>query len=161
FPLPALRRGVRPVLRRRGRCRRNSWLVRPAPAAKIGGVTDTRFYGDLASWWPLLSPPEEYAEEAAFAADVIRRAAPAAVDVLELGSGGGSNAAHLKTSFAMTLTDLAPQMLAVSERVNPECEHIAGDMRTLRLGRQFDAVFVHDAVDYMTTVDDLRAAMET
>ena len=24
-------------------------------------------------------------------------------------------------------------------------------MRTIRLGRQFDAVFVHDAIDYMTT----------
>lgn len=124
-------------------------------------MTDTRFYGDLASWWPLLSPPEEYAEEAAFAAAVIRRAARPVAEVLELGSGGGSNAAHLKASFAMTLTDIAPQMLAVSERVNPECEHVVGDMRTLRLGRRFDAVFVHDAIDYMTKVDDLRAAMET
>jgi hypothetical protein len=34
-------------------------------------------------------------------------------------------------------------------------------MRTVRLGRSFDAVFVHDAVDYMTTEADLRAAIET
>ena len=34
-------------------------------------------------------------------------------------------------------------------------------MRTLRLGREFDAVFVHDAIDYMTAEDDLRRAMET
>jgi hypothetical protein len=34
-------------------------------------------------------------------------------------------------------------------------------MRTLRLGRTFDAVFVHDAVDYMLTEDDLRQAIET
>jgi hypothetical protein len=34
-------------------------------------------------------------------------------------------------------------------------------MRTLRLGRTFDVVFVHDAIMYMTTEDDLRAALET
>jgi hypothetical protein len=34
-------------------------------------------------------------------------------------------------------------------------------MRTLRLGRTFDAVVVHDAIMYMTSVDDLRAAMAT
>ena len=47
-------------------------------------------------------------------------------------------------------------MLALSRALNPECEHLAGDMRTLRLGRVFDAVFVHDAVCYMTTRADLR-----
>jgi hypothetical protein len=34
-------------------------------------------------------------------------------------------------------------------------------MRTLRLGRTFDAVFVHDAVMYMTSEEDVRAAVET
>ena len=34
-------------------------------------------------------------------------------------------------------------------------------MRTLRLGRTLDAVLVHDAVTYLTTDEDLRAAMET
>ena len=34
-------------------------------------------------------------------------------------------------------------------------------MRTLRLGRTFDVVFVHDAVAYMTTEDDLRDCIGT
>ncbi|MGH9271549.1 MAG: class I SAM-dependent methyltransferase [Ilumatobacteraceae bacterium] len=120
-----------------------------------------RFYGDLASWWPLISPPDDYAEEAAHAATLLRRAAIPVREVLELGSGGGHSAVHLVPSFALTLTDLSPEMLEVSRRLNPGCEHIVGDMRTLRLGRQFDAVLLHDAVDYMTTEHDLRAAMET
>lgn len=114
-------------------------------------MTDTpgphRFYGDLAVWWPLMSPPAEYAEEAAFAATVLRSAAIPVREVLELGSGGGHNAAHLKASFAMTLVDLSDEMLDVSRRLNPECDHHRGDMRTVRLGCGFDAVFVHDAVD--------------
>jgi trans-aconitate methyltransferase len=123
--------------------------------------TGYRFYGDLAAWWPLVSPPEEYTEEAAQAAAVLGSASIPVRDVLELGSGGGHNAFHLKSRFAMTLVDAADEMLEVSRRLNPECEHLQGDMRTLRLGREFDAVFVHDAVDYMTTEADLGRAIET
>ena len=119
------------------------------------------FYGDLATWWPLISPPEEYAEEAAFAAQVLRRASIPVRDVLELGSGGCNNAVHLKAEFTMTLSDLSDAMLDVSRGLNPECAHHAGDMRTLRVGRQFDAVFVHDAVDYMVNEVDLCKAIVT
>jgi SAM-dependent methyltransferase len=120
-----------------------------------------RFYGDLARWWPLISPPEEYEEEATFAAGLLRTASIPVREVLELGSGGGHNAFHLKQSFAMTLVDLSEDMLAVSRALNPECEHAQGDMRTVRLGREFDAVFIHDAIEYMTTEADLRRAIET
>lgn len=61
----------------------------------------------------------------------------------------------------MTLVDRSPAMLDVSRALNPECEHLEGDMRTVRLGRLFDAVFIHDAIMYMTTERDLRAAIET
>jgi SAM-dependent methyltransferase len=120
-----------------------------------------RLYGDLASWWPLVSPPEDYTEEAAYAASLLRSAALPVREVLELGSGGGHNAVHLKAHFDLTLVDLSEEMLAVSRALNPECAHLQGDMRTLRLGRTFDAVFLHDAVDYMTSAADLVAAIQT
>ena len=77
--------------------------------------------------------------------------------LLELGSGGGNNASHPKASYACTLTDRSPEMLELSRSLTPECEHVHGDMRTLRLGRSFDAVFVHDALMYLTSEDDLAA----
>jgi hypothetical protein len=52
-------------------------------------------------------------------------------------------------------------MLAASRARNPELEHIVGDIRTIRLGRVFDAVFVHDAIAHMTTEAELRTVMET
>ena len=121
-----------------------------------------KLYGELAEWWPTFQSPEEYREEAAFFDRVLTDSCdPAPHRVLELGSGGGDNASHLKARFAMTLVDLSPHMLAVSRALNPECEHLEGDIRTLRLGRTFDAVFVHDAICHMTTEADLCAVMPT
>lgn len=122
-----------------------------------------KLYTELAAWWPLLSPVADYQEEAAFFLQVLREAGlPSAPSLLELGSGGGSNAFHLKPYFAeLTLTDISPQMLAISQALHPECEHREGDMRTLRLDRAFDVVFIHDAIDYMLTLQDLRQALET
>ena len=132
------------------------------PTHVAGEPGGTRMYGDLAAWWPLLSAPEDYEEEAAFYRKTLLDAGGEAIrTVLELGSGGGNNASHLKARFAMTLVDPSPGMLQVSRGLNPECEHVQGDMRTVRLGREFDAVFVHDAVCYMTTQDDLRRALRT
>lgn len=118
-------------------------------------------YADLARWWPLLSPPEDYVAEAATIAGLLGTGVNDARTVLELGSGGGHNAVHLKQMFDMTLVDISPHMLEVSLLLNPECEHLHGDMRELQLGRTFDAVLIHDAIDYMLTLDDLRAAFTT
>lgn len=118
-------------------------------------------YGELAPWFHLLTAPADYAEEAAFYHQLLTAAPLPPRTVLELGSGGGNNASHLKAHYQLTLTDASPAMLKVSRQLNPECEHLAGDMRTLRLNRQFDAVFVHDAVMYLTSREELQAAMRT
>lgn len=133
-----------------------------ASESSLGRDVRPCMYHELAHWWHLLSDPADYAEEAVLFARLLSEACePPPRTVLELGCGGGNNASHMKTHFAMTLTDVSPEMVEVSRSLNPECEHIVGDMRTLRLERAFDAVFAHDAVMYMVTVDDLRAAATT
>ena len=116
-----------------------------------------RLYGDLAPWFHLLTAPEDYAGEAARYRELIDAEARNAETLLELGSGGGNNASHLKAHYRCTLSDLSPQMLTLSRALNPECDHVLGDMRTVRLGRAFDVVFVHDAVMYLETEADLRS----
>lgn len=121
-----------------------------------------RLYAELADWFHLVTEPTHYDEEARIFAEAFEAHSRRPITtMLELGSGGGNNASHLKNRYRITLTDLSTEMLQLSERINPECEHIAGDMRTLRLGRTFDAVFVHDAIAYLTTEADLAAAMRT
>jgi SAM-dependent methyltransferase len=122
-----------------------------------------KLYTDLSSWWPLMSPPGEYAEEAAFHLKAMQRASGTPIrSLLELGSGGGHIASHMKRhAEELVLVDLSPGMLGMSRALNPELEHHQGDMRTVRLDRQFDAVFVHDAICYMATESDLRKTFET
>ncbi len=119
------------------------------------------FYSSLARWWPLISPVENYVAEAALLASVLHDAAESTQTVLELGSGGGHLAYHLADHFDLTLTDLSPDMLALSRSLNPTCTHHHGDMRSLRLTERFDAVIVHDAISYMTTKADLSAVFTT
>ncbi len=138
-------------------------------AGMAGPDGDYRIYADLADWWPLISPPSEYSAEATYLAAVLDRAlqsdlVPTAAprpEVLDLGSGGGHVAVHLKDRFRLTLVDISDDMLAVSRQLVPHAPHVQGDMRSVRLGRTFDAVLVHDAIDYIIGTDDLRLAVET
>ena len=81
--------------------------------------------------------------------------------LLELGVGGGHNLSHLTADFECTAVDLSPNMLALSQALNPGVAHHVGDMRDIRLDRTFDAVLVHDAVSYLLTEQDLQETFAT
>ena len=122
----------------------------------------SRLYSEYADWWPLFADPAYYASEAASVTAILTETLGHSPRyVLELGCGGGSMASHLKTSMALTLVDLEPRMLAESRVLNPDCRHVPGDMRTVRLNQRFDAVILHDAVNYMTSTADLECALRT
>lgn len=119
-------------------------------------------YDTLVPFYHLLDPLEDHADEAAEFGDVLLAAVPDAVSLLELGAGAGHGAHYVKSRFeSVTLTDVSEPMLSRSRTINPDCEHIEGDMRSVVLGRQFDCVLCHDAVSYMCSKSDLRAVLQT
>ncbi|HSK09541.1 MAG TPA: class I SAM-dependent methyltransferase [Vicinamibacterales bacterium] len=119
-------------------------------------------YSELTPWYHLIDPVADHEDEAeAYLAGFARAVTGPAETLLELGVGAGNNAYYLKRRYRCTLTDVSEPMLALSRAQNPECEHLPGDMRSLRLGRTFDAVLLHDAIVYMTTEEDLLAAATT
>ena len=119
-------------------------------------------YGDLAWTWPIVSRPEHYAREAERFLQLTRQYAHLEVNtVLDLGCGGGHNDWTLKRDVQVTGVDVSEHMLALARKLNPQVEYIAGDMRSVRLGRAFDAVMAADAIDYMLTEQDLCAAFGT
>ena len=122
-----------------------------------------RLYGDLAYLWPLMSPTEDYADEAdCWRRQLRARLGPGRLRILDLGTGGGHHLhqiiANDRDGFDATAVDLSEAMLSHSRRLNPDARHCADDMRSVRLGETFDAVLIHDAIDYMLTEADLIAA---
>ena len=133
-----------------------------AGTIRIAQPIGMRLYYDLAHLWPVVSPPEDYADEAEYWRRALHgHLGPGRHRILELGAGGGHNLSNLTGDFKATAVDLSPHMIQYSRRLNPDVEHHVGDMRTVRLGRTFDAVLIHDAISYMLTEDDLRATFAT
>lgn len=121
-----------------------------------------RLYDDLAYLWPVLSPPEDYAPEAELVKDVVREhLGDGRHALLELGAGGGHTLHHLQTGFDCTAVDLSRPMLDLCAALNPGVTTHVGDMRSVRLGRTFDAVLIHDAIDYMLCRAEVAAALTT
>lgn len=119
-------------------------------------------YDELTSWYRLLDDPSEHEDEMLdYTAALSEACSGPCETLLEIGAGAGNNALFLKRRFDCTLSDLSDPMLDLSRTMNPTCEHVAGDMRTLRLDRTFDAVLIHDAIVYMTDLSQLRAAIDT
>ena len=117
-------------------CRETSTMTDPNPPdgdeLSKEANHQPRLYSDLATWFHLLTTPHDYREEADYYSALIVEAADGPVrTVLELGSGGGNNASHMKQRFSITLSDLSPDMLEVSRSGSiPSFTHIQGDMRT-------------------------------
>jgi len=119
-------------------------------------------YTEFARYWPLISDPADYATEAGYWREALRsRLGPGRHEILELGVGGGNNLSHLTDDFQATGADISPHMIEQARKLNPDVEFHVGDMQTLRLGRTFKAVLIHDAISYMQTEDDLRATLAT
>ena len=121
-----------------------------------------RLYSDLSWTWPIISPPEDYIQETEWFCKIIREHSQIEVKtLLNLGCGGGHNDYTLKTHFSVTGLDTSGAMLNLARKLNPEATYLLDDMRTVRLGVFFDAVTIFDSVNYMLSVQDLRAAFTT
>jgi SAM-dependent methyltransferase len=81
--------------------------------------------------------------------------------LLELGAGGGHMLSHLSRSFECTAVDASSAMLESCKALVPDVRVIRADMRNCRLDELFDLVLILDAIDYMSTKADARAALAT
>jgi SAM-dependent methyltransferase len=130
-----------------------------------------KVFGHLARCYDLLYADKDYGGEVRFVHEIIQRHAPGARTILELGCGTGAHAVHLvKEGYEIHGVDLSAEMLArAGERLAQLPPELAvgltfsqGDLRTLRLGRTFDAVIaLFHVLSYQPTNHDLQAAFAT
>jgi SAM-dependent methyltransferase len=127
-------------------------------------IKDTcRLYTDLSWLWPMWGDATtEYAQYCQHVSGLIHRYAKRpAVTLLDIGCGGGKNVLNLKQEFNITGVDLSITMLEQAKALNPECQFIQGDMRTVRLDQTFDVVLMDDAISHMNCLIDFVAAFKT
>jgi SAM-dependent methyltransferase len=119
-------------------------------------------YNELAWTEDLLADPSDYEGEVACYVDLIKENflhAPGTL--LHLGCGAGGYDSIFKLHFAVTGVDISHGMLEMARSRHPDVEYIEGDMRTVRLGREFDAVAIPNSIDYMSSLPELRMAIGT
>lgn len=119
-------------------------------------------YNDLAwteDWFVELS---DYEVEVSYYISLIHEyAATHPTTLLHLGSGAGGMDWVFKRHFSVTGVDISAGMIAKARSEHPDVGYIEGDIRSLRLNRQFDAVVIPDCIDYMVTLNDLDKAIKT
>ncbi len=128
-------------------------------------------FGNYAHYYNLLYRDKDYAGEAKFIHQLLQTYAPNTQSILELGCGTGTHAQLLaKEGYEVHGVDLSTQMLEqASDRFSQLPQELAsrlalshGDIRTIRLNRQFDAIIsLFHVFSYKTTNEDLQAAFAT
>lgn len=119
---------------------------------------------DYARHYDLLYADKDYAAEAGYVRDRLKRAAPSATRLLELGSGTGRHAALLASMGYSVhgVEQSGPMLAAAASSAGAGCEFSLGDIRTVRLGVTFDAVIsLFHVIGYQTSNEDLSAAFAT
>jgi SAM-dependent methyltransferase len=103
---------------------------------------------------------KDYDTEAADLHRLVQDHRPGARTLLDVACGTGAHLARLARWYTTAGTDLSPAMLAEARRRCPGTDLVEGDMRTLDLGRRFDAVLcLFSAVGYMADAGELDQAV--
>jgi SAM-dependent methyltransferase len=123
-------------------------------------------FGNYSRYYDLLYRDKDYRGEAAYIHSLIEKQRPGARTLLDLGCGTGRHASLLaEHGYDVTGVDRSPAMLteARARQVSGgRMEFVEGDVRSVRLNRQFDVVIsLFHVMSYQTTNADLAAAFAT
>ena len=131
----------------------------------------SQVFDAYARYYDLLYRDKDYAGEAEYVAAHIRKQAPQAKRILELGCGTGAHAEHLaRIGYTVHGVDMSEAMLVRAEarkstlppEVAARLSFGLGDVRTVRTGETYDAVIsLFHVMSYQTGNADLEAVFET
>lgn len=103
---------------------------------------------------------KNYPAEAAELHRLIQEACPNAETLLDVACGTGAHLVEMQHWYTVEGADLSPAMLAVARTRLPDVQLREADMRTLDLGRTFDAVTcLFSSIGYMHDPEELQAAV--
>lgn len=130
-----------------------------------------KVFGNYARYYDLLYRDKNYAGEAQFVQKLLQIYAPSTKYILDLGCGTGTHAVLLaEQGYRVHGVDLSSDMLRqANERLSQLPNELAtrlefshGDIRTIRLEKQFDAVIsLFHVMSYQTNNKDLQSVFAT
>ena len=128
-------------------------------------------FDTYARYYDLLYLDKDYAGESVYVASYLKRYAPHAARIMDLGCGTGAHAEQLvRMGYAVHGVDQSKTMLSRAEArkssLHPEAagrlSFGSGDVRTVRMPGHFDAVIsLFHVMSYQSTNADLQAAFAT
>lgn len=123
-------------------------------------------FNHYARYYDLIYRDKDYRGEADYVHALIQSRAPGARKILNLGCGSGRHDRHLaELGYDVTGIDLSEEMLACARAAAAGTERLRflqGDVRTLSLGENFDAVIsLFHVMSYQTENEDLAGAFTT
>jgi SAM-dependent methyltransferase len=120
-------------------------------------------YGKSARIYDLLyvgTGIKDYHAETAELDRLVKEACPTASTLLDVACGTGAHLAELRQRYEVEGADLSPAMLAVARGRLPGVLLHQADMRTLDLGRRFDAVIcLFSSIGYVTDPSEMRSTV--
>jgi SAM-dependent methyltransferase len=104
---------------------------------------------------------KDYAAEAVELHGIIQGANPNAHSLLDVACGTGAHLAELRRWYAIEGVDLSPAMLVMARSRLPGVPLQVADMRTLGLGKSFDAVVcLFSSIGYATNPAEMRSTID-
>jgi len=103
---------------------------------------------------------KDYHAETAELDRLIKESCPHARTLLDVACGTGAHLAELRQWYEVEGADLSPAMLSVARERLPGVPLHQADMRTLDLGRSFDAVIcLFSSIGYVSDPAEMRSAV--
>lgn len=121
-------------------------------------------YGKVARIYDLLytgTGIKDYPAESEALHAIIQEASPGAGTLLDVACGTGAHLELLRRWYEVEGVDLSPEMLEVARARLGDVPLVVADMRTLDLGRQFDAVTcLFSAIGYVTEPAEMLSTIQ-
>lgn len=129
-------------------------------------------FDKYAQYYDAMYPEKDYSAEVSYVEALIQEfAEPGAASILDFGSGTGRHAIDLASrGYSVRGIDSSASMVALAdarkliqpEEVRKRVDFSVGDVRSIRLGAQFDVVLaLFHVASYQTTNSDFRSFLET
>lgn len=139
------------------------WTASSSPTGgeRVTGASMSQFH-ELAQYYDAINDRKDYRVESERLEAIARRyGRPAGATWLDVGCGTGRHLEFLRRHHAVIGVDLSPEMLRIARRRVPGVRLLRGDMRTFRLGRQFDVVScLFSAIGHLASVRDVQKTFD-